>query len=143
MIDVVRRARAPWHLWLVGIASLVWNALGCWQMWLKVSGDAGYWNSLTPEQSAYLAAAPLWTDIAACAATVGGVLGGLFLLARSRLALHAFLIGLVAWIADNVYVHLLSDGTRILGVGMGAVVTVLFVLQLLYAWWMKRRLVLR
>lgn len=143
MIQIMRNPRTPWHLWLVGVAALIWNAIGCWQMWLKISGDAGYWGGLTPEESAYLASVPLWTDVAAGVAVIGGLLGALLLLMRNRVAVAAFLIGMAAWVADNVYVHLLSDGTRILGVGMGIVVTVLFILQIAYSAWMAKRGVLR
>jgi hypothetical protein len=143
MIEIMRNPRTPWHLWLVGVLSLLWNAIGGWQIWLKLSGNAGYWNALTAEESAYLAAAPLWTDVAASVAVIAGVLGALLLLARIRIAAFAFIIGLAAWIADNVYVHMLSDGTRILGVGMGILVTILFILQIAYAAWMAKRGVLR
>lgn len=30
MIDIARRVATPWHLWVVGVVAVLWNAFGCW-----------------------------------------------------------------------------------------------------------------
>src|SRR5690606_10410093 len=72
MVDVVRRMSAPWHVWLVGVLSFLWNALFVWQWMLQVTGDPAYWAGMTPAEAAYLRAAPLWTDVAVGIAVWGG-----------------------------------------------------------------------
>lgn len=97
MAVMTRRASAPWHLWLVGVLSLLWNALGAWQWLQQVTGLPAYWNSLTAAEAAYLRAVPLWTDIAFGLAVWGGLCGALLLLARRREATAAFAIALPGW----------------------------------------------
>ena len=84
MVDVLRRMSTPWHLWLVGVLSFLWNALFVWQWTLQVTGDPAYWSSLTPAEAAYLRAVPIWTDVAVGVAFWGGLLAAVLLLFRRR-----------------------------------------------------------
>ncbi|HRO32714.1 MAG TPA: hypothetical protein PLQ03_04800 [Brevundimonas sp.] len=134
--------KTPWHLWLVGVASLAWNGLGAWQWWMKTTGSQGYWGALTQAQADYMRAAPLWTDVAFGLTIWCGVLGALLLLLRRRLAFNAYAASLIAILADSTYVHFLSNGREVMGtegVMFGVVLIVLCAGQTLYARWAGRR----
>lgn len=142
MVDISKRPAAPWHLWAVAGASVVWNGVGVWQWYQKVTGAAAYWGALTMEQVAYLRAAPMWTDVAFGVAVLCGLLGALMLLLRRRLAFNAFVAGLIAMLAHAVYVLGLSNGREIIGAGGMAftlVVVLIFGVQIAYAHFARRK----
>ncbi|MBN9479284.1 MAG: hypothetical protein J0I52_03525 [Bordetella sp.] len=146
MIDISKRPAAPWHLWAIAAASVVWNGVGVWQWYQKVTGAAAYWSALTMEQVFYLRAAPMWTDVAFGVAVWCGLLGALMLLLRRRLAFNAFVAGLIAMLADTVYVHLLSNGREVIGAGgvaFGLVVVLIFLVQIAYSHWARRKGLIR
>lgn len=55
--------KTPWHLWAVGIISLLWNAFGAMDYTMTKMGNAEYLAAFTPEQRAYFASFPIWANI--------------------------------------------------------------------------------
>ncbi|PQZ81718.1 MULTISPECIES: hypothetical protein [unclassified Brevundimonas] len=146
MTDIARRQATPWHLWLVGGLSLLWNATGVWQWYQQVTGAPAYWDALTAAEAAYLRAAPVWTDVAFGAAVWCGLLGAMLLLFRRRLAFNAFIAGLIAMLADSVYVHFLSNGREVMGaagMGFGLLVILIFIGQIAYSRWARGKAIIR
>src|SRR3546814_2675554 len=45
--------KTPWHLWVVGVLSLLWNAVGAFDYTMTKLNDADYLSAFTPEQIAY------------------------------------------------------------------------------------------
>nr|WP_313521606.1 hypothetical protein [Brevundimonas diminuta] len=75
-----------------------------------------------------------------------GLLGALMLLLRRKLAFNAFVAGLIAMLAHAVYVLALSNGREVIGAGGVAftlVVTLIFVIQIAYAHWARRKGLIR
>lgn len=146
MVDISKRPATPWHLWAIGAASVLWNGVGVWQWYQKVTGAQAYWSALTMEQVFYLRSAPLWTDVAYGVAVWCGLLGALMLLLRRKLAFNAFVAGLIAMLAHAVYVLALSNGREVLGAGGTAftlVVALIFAVQIAYSHWARRRGLIR
>ncbi|MEN5115050.1 hypothetical protein ABE453_13580 [Brevundimonas diminuta] len=146
MVDISKRPATPWHLWAIGAASVLWNGVGVWQWYQKVTGAQAYWSALTMEQVFYLRSAPLWTDVAYGVAVWCGLLGALMLLLRRKLAFNAFVAGLIAMLAHTVYVLALSNGREVIGAGGTAftlVVALIFALQIAYSHWARRRGLIR
>ncbi|MGW8704226.1 hypothetical protein ACWGLL_02465 [Brevundimonas sp. NPDC055814] len=146
MVDISKRPATPWHLWAIGAASVLWNGVGVWQWYQKVTGAQAYWSALTMEQVFYLRSAPLWTDVAYGVAVWCGLLGALMLLLRRKLAFNAFVAGLIAMLAHAAYVLALSNGREVLGAGGTAftlVVALIFAVQIAYSHWARRRGLIR
>lgn len=141
------RPRTPWHLWVVGVVALLWNALGCVDYAMtQVQGDA--WLAQmdpTEVQMAWFHAMPAWTDAAWAVFVWGGLLGGLLLLIRRSWAAPVFAASFLGWAAGAVYAFALSNGMEAMGgwwpmlVAKGGV-AVFFVW---YAWTMGRKGLLR
>lgn len=85
-------ARTPWHLWAVGLLSLVWNGLGGFDHVMTKTHNARYLAAFPPDQRAWFDSYPLWMNAAWAVGVWAGILGSLLLLLRSRFALHAFLL---------------------------------------------------
>ena len=109
-MDKHLKARTPWHLWVVGIVSLAWNAFGANDYLQTQLGNLAYFESMmdgidaTPEQAlAYFQSYPAWVQAAWAIGVWGSVLGSLLLLLRSRFAVHAFALSLLGLATTTVY----------------------------------------
>ncbi|RYD44144.1 MAG: hypothetical protein EOP63_06860 [Sphingomonadales bacterium] len=95
--------KTPWHLWVVGAVSLLWNAVGAFDYTMTKMKNADYLASFTPEQQAYFASFPIWANIGWALGVWGSVIGSALLLARSRHAVTAFAISLVGLAFSSLY----------------------------------------
>jgi hypothetical protein len=137
------QAKAPWHVWVVGLLALLWNGAGAYTI---LMAQRGLLADVSADEAAYYSAQQTWFVIVTDIALLGGILGGLALLLRSRSAVHLFTISLVAIAVTNGY-DLAMGSSRMFTNTATVVVTcliwVLAALQLWYAAAMKRRGVLR
>lgn len=140
--------KTPWHLWVVGALSLLWNAVGALDFTMTQMKNATYLKAFTPDQLAYFAAIPLWVVVAWGVGTWGSLVGSLFLLLRRKLATNLFVMSALGAILTDIYTYGLSDGLKIMKGGAGtiafsAVIFVIVVLLAMYSRAMCRRGVLR
>lgn len=149
MADTTEPAgKTPWHLWVVGIASLPWNAMGAVDFTMTQLKPEVWLKAFTPEQVDYIQGFPLWSVVAWGVATWGSLLGSVSLLARRRLAYHHFLASFIAMVITTIYSFGLSDGLKVMGGGAGmiafnATIFIISALLLVYARNMRRHGVLR
>ena len=140
------RMRAPAHLWVVGILSLLWNGFGGYDYLMTNVRDAGYLRNFRPEMMTYIDTLPLWVMVACAVGVWGAVLGSLLLLARSRFAAAAFAASLLGLAASTLYQQAgnlpASMNTGGL-VAMNLVIWAGAILFLVYALRMRRAGVLR
>ena len=142
-MDGAAATRTPWHLWVVGILSLAWNASGAW---VFVQAQSGAAMDMDATEIAYYAAQEPWfvavTDVAFGAA----ILAALALLLRSRWAVTLYALSVAAIVVTSAYD--IVQGTALLLHDQGwlilsCVTTGLAVLQWAYAFAMRKRGVLR
>jgi hypothetical protein len=149
MADTTEPApKTPWHLWVVGIVSLLWNAMGAVDFTMTQAKPDVWLKAFTPDQVAYIQGFPLWSLVAWGVGTWGSFLGSVLLLARKGLAFHLFAASLVGALFTSLYSFVLSDGMKAMGGGAGmiafnAIIVAISVLLLVYAKNMRRRGVLR
>ena len=138
--------RRPWHLWVVGGLTLLWNGYGGFDYLMTQTENAGYLANFTAEQRAYFSSYPLWMDAVWAIGVWGAVLGSVLLLLRRRLATPVFAVSLAAFLVSVVYSYALSEGGRVMG-ATGAVFSLVIALigigEVLYARAMSGRGVLR
>jgi len=134
--------RTPWHLWVVGILGLLWNALGAFDYLMTQTRNEAYMSQFTPEQLEYFNGFPAWVVAFWALAVWGGVLGTVLLLMRRRLAAPVLLVSLLSMIVTTFHNYVLSDAMQVTG-GTGlAFAGVIFVFALglwLYGRGMARR----
>jgi len=139
---VSRERNAPWHLWVVAVAALLWNAAGAYTIMMA---QAGRLYDLEPGEAAYYAAQPIWFVVLTDIALVAAMGAALALLFRKRISVWMFALSLGAIFLTNSY-ELAAATSRML-VSRGALIVTVFIvliaiLLLAYAWAMKRRAVL-
>lgn len=95
--------KTPWHLWVVGAVSLIWNAFGAMDYTMTKMGNAEYLAAFTPEQQAFFSSFPIWANVGWALGVWASLLGSLLLLARSRHAVTAFLVSMIGLAISCVY----------------------------------------
>lgn len=141
------RTRAtPWHLWLVGVIALLWNAVGAMDYVMTQTKNEAYMSSFTPEQLEFFYGFPTWVVAAWAVAVWGSVIGSVLLLSRKGVAVQAFLVSLIAMVVTTIHNYVLSNGFEIVGdpfaLAFTAVIFLVAVALFLYARAMHQRGVL-
>lgn len=97
--------RTPWHLWVVGVVSLLWNAFGGYDFVMSVTQGETYWRAsgMTDAMVAYYNAMPAWMYLPWVLGVWGAVAGSVLLLMRSRFAVHAFALSLLGAAVSLLY----------------------------------------
>lgn len=111
----IDRAQAPWHLWIIAIASLLWNAMGAFDYVMTQSKNEAYMSNFSPEQLSFFYNFPSWVVAAWAIAVWAGVLGSIFLLLRKRLAVWMYLASVLCMVATVIHNYALSNGMEIMG----------------------------
>ncbi len=97
--------KTPWHLWLVGIVSLLWNAIGAYDYTMTNLRDQAYLDSMgyPAEGIAYLEAFPVWAHSGWALGVWGAIIGSVLLLLRNRFAILAFGLSLIGIALTSLY----------------------------------------
>lgn len=98
------RSKAPWHLWVVGIGSFLWNSIGAYDYANTEFGGAEALRKagMGAEEIAYVQSFPSWAVAAWAVGVWFCLLGSVLLLIRSRYAVHSFVLSLIG-IAVTMY----------------------------------------
>lgn len=147
-MDETNPGKAPTHLWILGILSLLWNCFGAYDYVMTHTGGLAYFESmgLDAETYAWFEAAPAWATGAWAVGVWVSLLGSILLLFRSRHAETAFLVSFLgavisfAWQFTSDLPPAMQGGTAAI---MPLVILILIVAQWYYARRMKQAGVLR
>ena len=106
-------ARAPAHLWIVGILSLLWNCFGAFDYTMTKTNGAEYIAGTMPGVDPNVALAwindmPLYAQVGWAMGVWLALLGSVLLLMRSRWAVWSFGLSLVGALASLGYQMLLA-----------------------------------
>lgn len=138
--------RTPWHLWVVGVVAVLWNAVGAMDYIMTQTRNEAYMVQFSPEQLEFFYGFPTWVVAAWAIAVWGGVLGAVLLLLKKRLAVTVFLASLIAMVMTSFHNYILSNGLEVVGeVGILAFTALIFLVAValyLYARSMHKRGVL-
>lgn len=133
--------RAPWYHWAIALIGILWNGFGAMDYSMtQLQGDVWLQNmGMTEPQIAYLNAMPGWAMGVWAAGVWGGVIGGLMLLFRKRLAVTFFAISLVAYLVSLVYTYVLSNGNAVIGGQSTYIMQAVILAGCLFFLWYARR----
>ena len=140
--------KTPWHLWLVGVVAVLFNAIGVFDFVMSMVQGPAYMASagMTPAQIAHYQDMPLWMTADWAVGVFGALIGSALILLRNKLARPILAVSLAAFLISLAYTYVLTDGGKIMGPQMtitSAVIAGLLAFFIWYAWWMTRRGVLR
>jgi hypothetical protein len=139
-------SRAPWHLWAVGLLSLLWNAFGGYDYTMTQLRDPAYFASMqsqtgmsAAEMTAFFDAFPVWASALWAIGVWGSIAGSILLLIRSRHAVTAFIVSLAGAVLSFIYQATLDlppemDST------MNKVMPLVILGAIVLQWWYARRM---
>lgn len=134
---------APWHLWVVGVLTLLCNAIGVMSHSMT---QLGMLDSLgmTPDQIAYFDSFPTWANGVWGLGVWGAFLGSVLLLFRSRWAVVSLAISIVGLIGTTYFEQFATTVPEDLSNPLlNVAIWVITLFTLWYAWTMRKRGVLR
>lgn len=144
------RAKAPASFWIVVVISLIWNAIGANDYLQTHLENREYLAAATAgmgmtvdEMIAYFRSYPIWADAVWALGVWGSVAGSLLLLARSRYALHAFVVSLVGLVLSTIYTFVHPMPGSGAGVTMLVFTLVIFAVLLGLVWYTRRMIARR
>jgi hypothetical protein len=94
------RAATPWHLWVVGVVTLLFNAMGIISYLTTKLGMLEQMG-LTPDQIAFMNTYPAWISAFWALGVWGAFAGSVLLLLRSRWAVPAMVVAAVGLIGTT------------------------------------------
>lgn len=104
------KPKAPWHLWVIGLVTLVWHSGGAIDYTMTQTRNMAYLQSAAQSAGVpldvmldYFTTFPAWADAAWALGVWGGFFGSLLLLLRSRFAWVSFVISLGGLAVSTVY----------------------------------------
>jgi len=104
MTDTMKAA-VPWHLWVVGVLSLLWNGFGAYDFVMSITQGEAYWRAsgMNDAMIAYYNAMPGWMYGPWVAGVWGALAGSILLLLRNRYAFHLFALSLLGALGSLIY----------------------------------------
>lgn len=135
--------KRPWHLWVVAILTFLWNGSGAYTI---LMAQAGRLPNVDAQETAYYSAQLTWFVIVTDITLVLPLAAAIALLLGSRSAVVLFALSVIAIIVNNAYEFAAGTSLAVADRGwliLTAIIVVIAILQLAYAWVMRNRGVLR
>lgn len=141
------RPDTPWHVWAVGIVSLLWNAVGAVDYTMTQTRNMDYLAGFTPEQLDYMFNFPAWANAMWALGVWGALLGSVLILLRSRWSVTAFIVSLVGVLGTTVFQFGMPDVPEMFkttgAIVLSVAIWVSIILLLYYAIRMRARGIFR
>ena len=131
--------KAPWHLWLVGLVALLFNAIGVFDFVMNRVQGPQYLASagMTPAQIAHYQNMPGWMMLVWAIGVFGAFAASVLLLLRRRQAALVFGVSLVAFLVSCLYNYVLTNVGALMGQQMVITSVVIAVLLAFFAWYAR------
>ena len=101
-------AKTPWHLWVVGVVTLLWNAIGGFSYTMTRLGMLEQLG-MGEAEVAFFESAPTWSNTFWALGVWGAIAGSLLILLRSRFAVHAVIIAIIGLLGSNTWQYAIAD----------------------------------
>ena len=131
--------KTPWHIWLVGLIAVLFNAIGVFDFVMTMAQGAEYQASagMTPDQIAHYQQMPGWMMVVWAVGVFGAFLASILLLMRRKQALPVFLLSLAAFVVSLLYTYVFTNGGALMGPQMAITSAVIAVLLAFFSWYSR------
>ena len=127
--DTVKQS-TPWHLWVIGAVSLLWNGFGGFDYVMTKTRNEAYLEPFTEEQLEFFFNFPLIANIGWGLGVWMSILGSILLLLRSKWAFQAFRLSLLGLIITTIYSYFIANALEITKMGGAIFSAVIFLIAL-------------
>jgi hypothetical protein len=107
---MIETVKTPWHLWVVGVLSVLWNGFGAFDFVQTTTRGEAYMREMGfgDDMIAYYDAMPAWMYVPWTLGVWGAVIGSVLLLLRRRWAVEAFGLSLLGALVSLIYGKLMD-----------------------------------
>lgn len=139
------KLKTPWHLWVVGIITFIWNCGGAVDYFMTQTRNEGYMSAFTEAQLDYFYTLPAWYIAFWAIGVWFSLLGSILLLLRMKLALPVYLLSLLGLLVGIVYGYVLDvmPGVNAGNYIFTAAILIILLAQIWYSNLMQKRGILR
>ncbi len=132
-------SKTPWHIWVVGVAAVLFNAVGAFDYVMSKIQGAEYMSAggMTAAQIDFIQNYPMWMNVVWPTGVWTAFAASILILLRRKIALPLFIISLAAFLLNQLYIQVLSNGGDILGPSMG-IISVVITSELVALIWYTR-----
>ena len=142
-MTIIGRPKTPWHLWAVGVLTLLWNAVGGFSYTMTRLGMLEQLG-MGEAEIAFFESAPLWSNFFWALGVWGAIIGSVLILLRSRFAVHATIVAIIGLLGSNYWQYVVADVPQSLqSTPLTIMIWVTTLFMLFYASRMSRAGVLR
>ncbi|NMW30834.1 hypothetical protein HKD42_02020 [Altererythrobacter sp. RZ02] len=135
--------KTPWHLWAVGIITLLWNGIGIFSYLMTRLGKLESLG-MTAEDIAFFESFPAWANALWAMGVWGAFAGSILLLLRSRWAVTSLVIAVIGLLGTTYFQRMMIEiPEKHDSIPLSVMIWVITVFMLWYASRMKREGVLR
>ncbi|NJM50491.1 MAG: hypothetical protein HC843_06045 [Sphingomonadales bacterium] len=135
--------KTPWHLWAIGVVTLLWNGIGILSYMMTRLGKLESLG-MTAEHIAYFDSFPVWANSAWALGVWGAFFGSLLLLLRSRWAVISIVLSVIGMIGTTIFERFYSDiPPEMNNIGLSAAIWIITLMMLFYVVKMRSVGVLR
>ena len=136
--------RTPWHFWLIGVLSLLWNSFGAFDFTATVARFEPYLSQFPQAMLDHVYAQPAFLWAAWTLGVWGAFAGSMLLLMRNKLAVWAFALSLLGAAISLAMCYIAPPPPDVgSNTAMMAVIVLIAALLLAYVIWLARKGVLR
>ena len=100
-------SKAPWHLWVVGILTLLFNSVGGFSYTMTRLGRLEQLN-MGEAEIAFFESAPVWSNAFWALGVWGAITGSVLILLRSRFAVHAVIVAIIGLLGSNYWQYVVA-----------------------------------
>ena len=130
--------KTPTHLWIVGVLSVLWNGMGCFDYLMTETANRTYLARMPADQIAYMHALPAWLTGMWAIGVWCGLAGSILLLMRSRYSVPLFALSFIGAVVGLGYQEFLtamplSMKAGLMGI-MPWVIVIITAVLLWYSW---------
>ena len=142
-MTIIGKPKTPWHLWAVGVLTLLWNAVGGFSYTMTRLGMLEQLG-MGEAEIAFFESAPLWSNFFWALGVWGAIIGSVLILLRSRFAVHATIVAIIGLLGSNYWQYVVADVPQSLqSTPLTIMIWVTTLFMLFYASRMSRAGVLR
>jgi len=126
--------------WIIAVAALVWNAIGCFQYLMMQLFSEEIMMNLPEAERELMANIPSWVTSAFAIAVWGGLLGTVLLLLRKKLAKTLFIVSFLALLVQLYYQFIVIDSMAVYGPN-GLIMPIMIVAIAIFLIWYSNKCV--
>lgn len=136
-------SKTPWHLWVVGGITLLWNTIGIFSYMMTRLGKLESLG-MTAEDIVFFESFPAWANALWALGVWGAFAGSVLLLLRSRWAVPSLVISIIGMVGTTYFQRVMIEiPEKHDSIALSVMIWVITLFMLWYANWMKRQGALR